>query len=183
MANLEIRTLGDPVLRRVADEITDFGDSLKKFADDMIETLLSSDDGIGLAAPQVGASRKFVIIALPEDGDMNNRVPTPLVNPEIFEESEEVEDMEEGCLSLPGLVVEVERSIWIKFRYQNLEGKEIIAEASDYLARVIQHELDHLDGVLIHDHMPALKCSLIRSRLKRMEKEGAAKAKKLNGAR
>jgi peptide deformylase len=182
MSVLEIRVLGDPVLRKEAEDVTEFGEPAQKLVDDLMETMLHSDDGIGLAAPQVGISKRALVIGFPIDGDMENRKLVALLNPEILEESEEVEAMEEGCLSLPGIQAEVDRPIWIKFRYQDVEGNELIAEAEDYFARVVQHEMDHLDGVVITDHLPALKRSLIRGKIKSLEKEGLAKARKLEKA-
>jgi len=182
MSVLAIRILGDPVLRRPADDVEEFGAPLQKKIDDMIETMLHSEDGIGLAAPQVGISERLLVIGFPIKGDMDNRKLIAMVNPEILEESEEVETMEEGCLSLPGIQADVERPIWIKFRYQDVEGKELVGEAEDYMARVIQHEMDHLDGILTFDHLPILKRSLLRGKLKSLEKEGLEKAQKLEKA-
>lgn len=171
MAKLDIVTYGHPVLRRVADEITDFDESLEKFAKDMLETLHESDDGVGLAAPQVGVSKKFVVISMPDEEEKTRRV-IFMVNPEIIEENDEVEYMDEGCLSLPGIwAQDIERATKVKVRYQELDGKTVEATFTEFLARVAQHETDHLDGVLMIDHLPALKRSLLRGRLRRLQQD------------
>ena len=174
MALRDIRIYGDPVLRRTADEITDFGDELQTLAADMVETMVTSDDGVGLAAPQVGESKRLVVIGLRRGDEKTPAEILAMVNPEILEESEETVDIDEGCLSLPDLVVEdIERPIWIKVRFQKLDATTVELEADGMLARVMQHEMDHLDGVLIVDHVSPLKRTLLRGKLKAMEKMSA----------
>jgi peptide deformylase len=176
MAVREIRVYGDPVLRREAEPVESFDDELRAFVQDMVQTMLESDDGIGLAAPQVGLSRRVLVIGLPpseesvEEGAERRII--AMINPEILEESEDTELMDEGCLSLPGLVAEeIERPASVKVRFQKLDGEEVVVDADGFLARVIQHELDHLNGVLIIDHLPALKRSLLRGQLKKLQKQ------------
>jgi peptide deformylase len=118
--------------------------------------------GIGLAAPQVGLGLRFALIDLSE-GDV--RDPMILINPEIIEESETLASREEGCLSLPNQYAEVIRPEAIRMRYRTLDGTTEECEASDLLATCIQHELDHLDGVLFVDHLSSLKRSMIMRRL------------------
>jgi peptide deformylase len=178
MALMDIVIYGDPVLRRIADDVVEFDDKLAKLADDMIETMKNTDDGVGLAAPQVGASIRMVVLGYPTDEDNNPLETHVLVNPEVIEESDELEEITEGCLSLPDIQADVTRPTEITLKYQNLKGEELFVEAKGFIARLIQHEMDHIDGTLILDHMPALKRSLLKGRLKRMQKETVEKMKK-----
>ncbi|HEB85064.1 MAG TPA: peptide deformylase [Bacteroidetes bacterium] len=171
MAKMPIRVYGDPLLRRHSKEVTEFDESLEALAVDMVETMLAAD-GIGLAAPQVGVSRCFIVIGIPvEEDDGDARKILVLVNPEILEVNEETVVMEEGCLSLPGITEEIERPTDVRVRYQNLKGETLEIEVGGLLARVIQHEKDHLDGVLFIDHLPPLKRTLLRGKLKKLREE------------
>ncbi|MBS1260741.1 MAG: Peptide deformylase [Calditrichaeota bacterium] len=173
MARLDIRIYGDPVLRREADEIHQFGPELEAFAADMLETM-QANDGIGLAAPQVGVSRRFVVIGMPEEaegGDEPKLRVLLMANPEVIEESAETDVLEEGCLSLPEITVHVDRPVSVKLRYQNLQGEQVVIEAEGVLAKVIQHEIDHLDGILITDYLPPLKKTMMQGRLKRLSEQ------------
>lgn len=145
LAIREIRQFGDPVLRAKALVIEQFDAVLCERAQWMGE-LMRDAIGIGLAAPQVGISQRMLVYALELEGPV-----TTLINPEITWSSEELDVMEEGCLSLQGVQVEVERPTKIAVRAQNLDGEKIEFEAAELEARVIQHELDHLNGVLILD--------------------------------
>lgn len=168
---MEIRIVGDPVLRQKADAVTEFGDPLESLAGEMISSMLSAD-GIGLAAPQVGISKRFIVIGLPveTDGDDFRHIYT-LANPELLSYSEDTEIMEEGCLSIPGINEEVERPAAIKVRFQSLNGDWKELETSGVLARVIQHEMDHLEGVLFIDHLSALKRTMLKSKLKKLSQD------------
>jgi peptide deformylase len=179
MSKFRVRLYGDPVLRKHAAEVAEFGESLRSLAADMVETMLE-EDGIGLAAPQIGLSTRLMVIGLPTEEEGKRRVLT-MANPEILEEDEEIVTMEEGCLSLPGLAEDVDRPDYIKVRYQDVEGNEQLLETDGILSRVIQHELDHLNGVLFVDHISPLKRSLLRGRLKELEKE-SRKAASLAGS-
>lgn len=143
MAILVVRTDEDPILRKKSREVNRFDDELKLFIDDMYETMYDSN-GVGLAAVQVGRLRRILVV---DDYDGNKMA---LVNPEILDESG-CEIGTEGCLSVPGKIGEVERSTKIKVKHQTPEGEEAILEAEDFFARIIQHELDHLNGVLYTD--------------------------------
>lgn len=171
MSQMKIRIYGDPVLRDVAEPVTEFGPELEKLAADMLETM-EKGDGIGLAAPQVGLGIRFIVIGLPEevDGERKMRILT-MANPVIVTESEEVATCEEGCLSLPEINVQVERPESITVEYQDLQGNKQVVDADDMLAVVIQHEMDHLDGVLITDYLPALQRTLMRGKLKRLAEQ------------
>jgi peptide deformylase len=142
-ARREIRVIGDPVLRERAHEVTEFDRSLRKFAKRMIRTMHDAP-GVGLAAPQVGVLQRLLVYDIDDD-------PQVLVNPVLDEYSDEVEESEEGCLSVPGVTMPVERSVSVRVRGFDASGEPVDFRAEGFEARVIQHENDHLDGVLIVD--------------------------------
>lgn len=151
MAILKIYYVPDPVLRRKAHKVTDFGNEFQTLVDDMIETLRDAP-GVGLAAPQVGVSERLIVVEYGDDED--ETVPKKLfvvANPEIIEPSEEVIEGLEGCLSVPDLVGEVERNVKIVVKGLNRYGKPVKIKAEDWIARIFQHEIDHLDGILFTD--------------------------------
>jgi peptide deformylase len=153
MTMREIITLGHPTLRRKAHKVTKFGPELKQLVEDMIETMRAAP-GVGLAAPQVNVPEQVIVVELPADEETGD--PAELyafVNPEIVKASREVEEGQEGCLSIPGYVGEVERSVEIVVRGQDVYGKPQRIKAYDYLARIFQHEMDHLEGVLFIDRV------------------------------
>ncbi len=141
-----IRVVGDPVLRQRADEVTDIDARLVRLVDDMFITMYDAP-GVGLAAPQVGVQKRFFIYDL-DHGDGQQ----VLINP-VVEESDGEWEFTEGCLSIPGLHFDIVRPRRIHVTGVDLEGREVSLEADDYLARVIQHELDHLDGVLMLERL------------------------------
>jgi peptide deformylase len=141
----EVRTFGDPVLRSPASEITEFGPELEREAEHMVR-LMRDAMGVGLAATQLGAMRRLLVFQAGPDADA-----TAVVNPALEWKSDELATAEEGCLSLPGIVVDVERSLHARVRGVDVEGEPLLLEASGLEARVLQHEIDHLDGVLILD--------------------------------
>lgn len=148
----EIVTLPDPVLRRKARPVTDFGPALQTLVDDMIETMRAAP-GVGLAAPQVGVSQRVIVVEYPED-DEKEGAPKKLyavVNPEIKELSRETEMGVEGCLSIPGLNGEVERALSITVRGRTRRGQPITIKAKGWMARIFQHEIDHIEGVVFTD--------------------------------
>jgi len=148
----EIVTLPDPVLRRKARTVTRFDAELQTLIDDMIETLRDAP-GVGLAAPQVGVSDRLIVVEYPEDDEQED-APKKLfvvVNPEIKETSAETEMSIEGCLSIPGLQGEVERSLAVTVRGQTRHGQPVKIKAKSWLARIFQHEIDHLNGVVFTD--------------------------------
>jgi len=140
-----VRRLGDPVLKSRAAEVDRFDDSLRKQAARM-GGLMVDALGVGLAAPQLGISQRMFVYRLGRDAPL-----AAVVNPEIEWSSGEQETLEEGCLSVPGVVVDVDRPLHVRVRAQDERGDERLIEASGLEARVIQHELDHLDGVLMLD--------------------------------
>jgi peptide deformylase len=146
MGVLKIRTLGDPVLREKAKKVSQFDDpSLQKLIDDMVDTMIAAP-GVGLAAPQVGVSLR-VIVVKPEDELYI------VINPEIVKAHGGLEKGYEGCLSIPGWIGEVERWTRIVVKGKDRYGKDIRIRANDFLARVFQHEIDHLDGILYIDKL------------------------------
>jgi peptide deformylase len=126
--------------------------------------------GIGLAAPQVGSPLRFAVVDLMPD---DKRAPIVLVNPEIIAASQEQSTREEGCLSLPGMYADVTRPAWVTVRYQDENGVRHELEADGLLAACLQHEIDHLDGVLFVDHLSVLKRNMIMRRLAKEQRKGA----------
>ena len=147
MALLKVRVYPDPVLKLKAGPQTDFGPEAQKFFDDMIETM-HVEDGVGLAAPQVGISKQ-ILVACPTVKQGEEYV---ICNPVILESSGRELGLE-GCLSLPGVSGEVARAKKIKLRFQDRHGETHTAELKDFFARIIQHEMDHLAGLLLIDRV------------------------------
>ena len=152
MALRKIVTLPEPVLRRKAHTVTAFDKNLQTLIDDMIETMREAP-GVGLAAPQIGLSERVAVIEYyeREEDEENEDAPRKvwaLINPEIVKVSEETLVGVEGCLSIPGLVGEVERHAEVQVRALNRHGKTMKIKAKGWLARIFQHEIDHLNGVL-----------------------------------
>lgn len=154
MSIREIITIPGPTLRKKARKVTDFGPDLQILIDDMIETMRAAP-GVGLAANQVDIPLRVVVVEYGEE-DENGEEKTParlftLVNPEITRLDQETEIAPEGCLSIPGFAGEVERSVAITVKAQNRHGQPVRIKAKGWLARIFQHELDHLEGVLFID--------------------------------
>lgn len=147
MALLKVRHYPDPILKKKATPLTEFGPKEQKLFDDMIDTM-HVEDGVGLAAPQIGISKQ-ILIACPSVKEGEEFV---IVNPVILESSGR-EMGPEGCLSLPGITGEISRFKKIKLRFQDRFGKVIEGELKDFFARIIQHEMDHLNGILLIDRL------------------------------
>ena len=145
MAVLAIRHLPDPVLRQKAKRVPTIDKSIHRLIDDMMETLQQAN-GVGLAAPQIGVSLRVVVLKMPEEG------PIAIINPEIVKRSGEREIVE-GCLSLPGYAGEIKRSISVTIKGLNRQGKAIRIRATGLMAQTLEHELDHLNGILYIDHI------------------------------
>jgi peptide deformylase len=169
MALLDIIVAPDPRLKRKAEPVTTVDSATKKLMADMLETMYEAP-GIGLAAPQVGALKRVIVV----DAARDEEPPRPLkmANPEVLWKSEELKEYEEGCLSLPEEYDMVKRPERVRVRYldENNAAQEI--EADGLLAVVIQHEMDHLEGVLFVDHISTLKRSMILRRLTKQKKLG-----------
>jgi peptide deformylase len=157
MALLDIRYEPDPILREKAKRIKSFDGNLRKLVADMFETM-HTNHGVGLAAPQIGLSIRLLVAELepdPKEGERGFKV--ALCNPEIIKSSDEMESGPEGCLSIPGWVGDVPRSVSVTVKGQTPEGKEVRIKADHYFARVLQHEIDHLNGVLFTDRVTDIK--------------------------
>ncbi len=145
---LKVVTIGDNILREKALPVEEFGPELKALADEMFETM-KQDRGIGLAGPQIAVSKRMFVIDVPDDA------PQVYINPDILETSQEIVSFEEGCLSIPGVFSDVIRPAAVTMQAQHLDGKAFTVKADGILARVIQHEYDHLNGVLFIDRIPS----------------------------
>ena len=158
MAILKIETLGAEVLRRRADEIEFSGEDpeLDRLIEDMFETMYDAH-GIGLAAPQVGISRRLIVVHVNEDG----QEPFALLNPRIVDSGSVREKGEEGCLSIPEVSAAVDRPATVVVEGVDPRGNEVRIEADGMLARCLQHEIDHLDGVLFIDRLSPLKRNML----------------------
>jgi peptide deformylase len=153
---------GDPVLRRTAKPVTAFDDELRDLVEEMFE-IMYAEEGVGLAAPQVGDSRRVFIIEIPED-DESEGVQVVMVNPVVQVKSGSVV-AEEGCLSIPGIREKVERAEALRVTFQDLDGEARELEAEGFLARAIQHEQDHLDGVLFVDRLSPMRRKFLKRQL------------------
>ena len=167
---LDITKLGEEILRQKAEPVAEINDEIRKLADDMLETMIEAD-GVGLAGPQVGkALRIFVVMA---DDDVK-RV---FINPQIIKTSEELCDYEEGCLSIPQVYESIRRPARVTVQAFNEKGKPFTLEAEGLLARVIQHEYDHLEGVLYIDRGDKDFAEKTEAQFKKRAERAAQKAK------
>ena len=162
---MKIVNYGEVILETPAEKVTEFGEELVAFVDEMISTMKESN-GVGLAAPQVEDNRRICVVDLGftegfvYDGETvltDDYYPLVLINPQIVVVSEAKSVMNEGCLSFPGVTLEVKRPSVIKVQFQDIEGNNRIVECAGGLARCIQHEVDHLDGVLFHSRAKKIK--------------------------
>ena len=153
---LEVRILGDPVLRAKAEPVGEISEATRQLIRDMFETMYA-EEGVGLAAPQVGVSERIIVV----DPHNDEIAAFALINPEIVESSKDTEKGEEGCLSIPGLRDLVERSVRVTVRGTTPEGEQRQLDLSGLPARIIQHEVDHLDGILFFDRLSPLKRKLL----------------------
>lgn len=170
MAKLPILIAPHPKLRKVAAPVAEMDDSRRRLFDDMLETMYHAP-GIGLAAPQVGVLERLIVLDCAGEGETPQ--PYRMVNPEILWRAETTASFEEGCLSLPDLTAEVMRPTAVSLRYQDADGTPHEMDAEGLLATVIQHEVDHLDGVLFVDHLSHLKRNMMLRKLsKQMQKSG-----------
>ncbi len=154
MAIREILVVPDPRLKLVSEPVAVVDDALRALMDDMLETMYDAP-GIGLAAIQIGVAKRVIVMDLGRDE--TDRQPQYFVNPEILWRSDELAPYEEGCLSVPEIYEEVERPAKVKLRYLNYQGEVIEEDAEGVFAVCIQHEMDHLEGVLFLDHLSRLK--------------------------
>jgi peptide deformylase len=164
MAIREVRLLGDPVLREEAAPVEKLTDELRALIADMFDTMYA-EDGVGLAAPQVGLGHRIIVVD-PREEDVK---PFALVNPRVVSFSEEVDRAEEGCLSIPGLKEIVERPADVVVEGMDANGELLHIQAQGLLARILQHEVDHLNGVLFIDRVSPLKRKMLLSKWQKVK--------------
>ena len=162
---LDICKYGETVLKQKAREVQNINDEVAELVEQMRLTMYEAN-GIGLAAPQVGQSIRLALVDVTQGEEKDEFM--VLINPEIIE-SEGSETGDEGCLSIPGITTQVSRSTHIKIKAFDLNGKEIRREFEDYKARVIQHEIDHLGGILIVDRVSSLKRQILKREIKKLK--------------
>ena len=167
MALREILIVPDPRLKQVSAPVERVDDELRALMDDMLETMYAAP-GIGLAAIQVGVPQRVIVMDLAKQDEP--KAPRYFVNPEILWASEETAPYEEGCLSVPEIYDEVERPAQVKIRYLNYQGEAVEEDAEGLFAVCIQHEMDHLDGVLFIDHLSRLKREQAVKKVKKQAK-------------
>ena len=168
MALRDILVVPDPILKKVSARVDVVDDELRALMDDMLETMYAAP-GIGLAAIQIGVPKRVIVMDLDQKSGQKN--PRAFVNPKIVWASDELATYEEGCLSVPEVWEDVDRPARIRAEYLDLDGKRVEIEADGMLATCLQHEMDHLEGVLFIDHLSKLKRAMLLKKL--------AKAKKL----
>jgi peptide deformylase len=158
----------DPILAKKGERVTEFDAELAQFVDEMFDSMYAAQ-GIGLAAPQIAVSKRITVI----DTSFNENPADKLVliNPEIIDREGSIYE-EEGCLSLPDINEKVKRAAWVKVRAQNVKGEFFEVEGEELLSRALQHEIDHLHGVLFIDRLSRLKRDLILRRIKKLQKNG-----------
>lgn len=169
MAVIPIYNAYHPVLREKTEEITDFNENTDKLIKSMWETLYNISNGVGLAGNQVGEKKSIVVIDVSIGDDTTKIKPVTMVNPEIIDFSDDEVDMQEGCLSIPDFYDKVVRPSEIQVKYYDENMKEHIREVGGFLARVMQHEIDHLNGVLFFDRLTPLRRTLSKSKLRKIE--------------
>lgn len=167
MALRDILIVPDPLLKQVSKPVAVVDDALRALMDDMLETMYAAP-GIGLAAIQVGVPKRVIVMDIA--GKEEPKAPRFFVNPEILWASEETAPYEEGCLSVPDIYDEVERPARVKLRYLGYDGKQVEEDAEGLFAVCIQHEMDHLDGVLFIDHLSRLKREQAVKKVKKQAK-------------
>ena len=167
---LDITKLGEDILRQVAQPVPEVNDEIRQLAEDMFETMIAAD-GVGLACPQIGKSlRMFVLIA-------DDEVRRVFINPQIIKTSEERCDYDEGCLSIPQIYETISRPKSITVQATNEQGKPFTLEAEGFLARIIQHEYDHLEGILYIDRGDKTFAEKTENQFKKRAERAAQKAK------
>lgn len=159
----EIVLYGDPILRKKTEVVTEFDDDLRDLVEDMFR-IMYEEEGLGLAAPQAGDGRRVFVLDVPAASDAEDDLKLVMVNPRI-ETAGKVVSEEEGCLSIPGIREKVSRPERVTVVFQDLEGEEYELEADGLVSRAVQHEYDHLEGILFTDRLPSLRRSLLKRKL------------------
>ena len=166
----DIIQVPDPVLKQEAQEIGSMTSDIQKQMDRMLATMYDAP-GIGLAANQVGLLNRVLVMDLARKDEGEEAAPICMANPEIIYESEEMSVMEEGCLSIPKQYAEVERPAIVRVKYVDYDGKEAELKAEGLLSHCVQHEIDHLNGVLFVDYLSSLKRNMLMRKLEKMRKQ------------
>ena len=169
MTELSILLHPDPRLKKISTQVTNIDESIKKLCLDMIDTMYNHS-GVGLAAPQVGILKRVVVMDCSEEGEKS---PVTLINPEIVWSSEEDSKFEEGCLSIPHIREEIKRPSSVQVKFTDISGISKESYFKGLWATCIQHEIDHLNGVLFIDHLPLLKQKMVKKRLTKLAKAEA----------
>ena len=164
----EVVKYPDPVLAKPGAPVTVFDAKLKKLVDEMFDSMYAAQ-GIGLAAPQIAISQRIAVIDVSFKKNPEDKI--VLINPRIIDRTGKQSE-EEGCLSLPEIREKVSRAEWVRVRAQDVTGKEIEVEGDELLGRALQHEIDHLDGILFIDHLSRLKRDLVLRKIKKLQKNG-----------
>src|SRR3984957_353540 len=164
----EVLKYPDPVLAKAGDKVTDFGPETAQLVEEMFESMYAAQ-GIGLAAPQIGISKQITVI----DTSFKERPEDKLVliNPEVIDRSGK-QNEEEGCLSLPDIREKVQRAAWVKVRAQDVNGEFFEVEGTELKSRALQHEIDHLHGILFLDRLSRLKREMVLRRIRKLIKNG-----------
>ncbi len=166
MARLKVLKVPDPRLKKTAEPVAAVTDEIRGMLDDMLETMYA-DDGVGLAGNQVGILKRLIVL---DCGEKDKPEPLKLVNPEILEASPDVEPLTEGCLSVPEQWAEVIRPKKVRFRYLDENGKTVERETTGLLAHCLQHEIDHLNGILFVDKLSPLRRGILLRRALKLSK-------------
>ena len=161
-----IRKYGDPILKKKTETVTKFDNELKQTFSDMLETMYAFN-GLGLAANQIGISKSMLVL---DASTEEQTILYALANPQVIQHSKEKSEFEEGCLSFPGINDKIARPTIVKVKAQDSDGNELIIEASGLLAIVLQHEIDHLNGVMFIDRMTSVRKLLHSKELKELKK-------------
>jgi peptide deformylase len=172
MSILPLVIIPDPILRQKSKLVERVDEDVRKFADDMLETMYDAP-GVGLAAIQVGEARRMLVLDVA--GKDDEPEPQVFINPTIVKSSDTPNVYEEGCLSIPDVYAEVERPAEVTVEYIDLAGEKQLVEADGILATVLQHEIDHLDGMLFIDHLSKLKREMVIRKFKKLSKQREAK--------
>lgn len=170
MDKFDIIKIPDPVLKQVAKEVQTVDDSVRAQLDRMLHTMYEAP-GIGLAANQVGLLNRVIVMDIAQREEADTRKPIFMVNPQIIWESEEPSTWEEGCLSIPGQYADVVRPLEVRVKYLDYHGKAQEGTFEGLASHCVQHEIDHLNGVLFIDHISALKRNMILKKVKKLQKD------------
>ncbi|MDP7221820.1 MAG: peptide deformylase [Alphaproteobacteria bacterium] len=171
MVDYKIIHVPDPVLKEIAQPVDKIDDDVRAQMEGMLQAMYDAP-GIGLAANQVGLLNRVLVMDLSNRQMNEEKAPICMANPEVVWQSEALSQMEEGCLSIPGQYAEVERPAEVKVKYWDKNGEEQLLEADGLLSHCVQHEIDHLNGVLFIDYLSSLKRNMMVKRVQKMKKQG-----------